>query len=121
MAMIENGKPADGPSSSATPRPDFLSPPRGGSAFLLRMRSCSSLHGEIRSAAGHADGSSVGRATQLLQSIFGPLGTQPFASHISPLTARVSDAAFGGMLADRVLGQRRTVILGASLMAVGHS
>jgi len=27
---------------------------------------------------------------------------------------------FGGMLADRVLGQRRAVIIGASLMAVGH-
>ena len=27
---------------------------------------------------------------------------------------------FGGLLADRVLGQRRTVILGAALMAVGH-
>jgi POT family proton-dependent oligopeptide transporter len=27
---------------------------------------------------------------------------------------------FGGMLADRLLGQRRTVILGAVLMAIGH-
>ncbi len=27
---------------------------------------------------------------------------------------------FGGLLADRVLGQRRTVILGAVLMAIGH-
>src|SRR5512143_1151483 len=27
---------------------------------------------------------------------------------------------FGGLLADRVLGQRRTVIVGAVLMAVGH-
>ena len=27
---------------------------------------------------------------------------------------------FGGLLADRVLGQRRTVILGAILMAIGH-
>jgi proton-dependent oligopeptide transporter, POT family len=27
---------------------------------------------------------------------------------------------FGGWLADHVLGQRRTVILGAGLMAVGH-
>src|SRR5512135_556024 len=27
---------------------------------------------------------------------------------------------FGGMLADRVLGQRRTVILGGVLMAIGH-
>src|SRR5574342_1333692 len=27
---------------------------------------------------------------------------------------------FGGMLADRIIGQRRTVILGAILMAIGH-
>src|SRR6185312_9905266 len=27
---------------------------------------------------------------------------------------------FGGLLADRVLGQRRTVVIGAALMAVGH-
>src|SRR5574342_506799 len=27
---------------------------------------------------------------------------------------------FGGMLADRIIGQRRTVILGAVLMAIGH-
>ena len=27
---------------------------------------------------------------------------------------------FGGLLADRVLGQRRTVIIGALLMAIGH-
>jgi POT family proton-dependent oligopeptide transporter len=27
---------------------------------------------------------------------------------------------FGGMLADRVLGQRRTVVIGAVLMAIGH-
>ena len=27
---------------------------------------------------------------------------------------------FGGFLADRVLGQRRTVVIGASLMAIGH-
>ena len=26
----------------------------------------------------------------------------------------------GGLLADRVLGQRRTVIIGATLMAIGH-
>jgi proton-dependent oligopeptide transporter, POT family len=56
------------------------------------------------------------------ESIFGPLATQPFASHIYGLyTALVYlTPLLGGMLADRVLGQRRTVILGASLMAVGH-
>ena len=57
-----------------------------------------------------------------MNSIFGPLGTQPFASHIYGLyTALVYlTPLLGGMLADRVLGQRRTVILGASLMAIGH-
>jgi proton-dependent oligopeptide transporter, POT family len=56
------------------------------------------------------------------ESIFGPLGTQPFASHIYGLyTALVYlTPLIGGMLADRVLGQRRTVVLGASLMAIGH-
>ena len=56
------------------------------------------------------------------ESIFGPLGTQPFASHIYGLyTALVYlTPLIGGMLADRVLGQRRTVVLGAALMAIGH-
>jgi POT family proton-dependent oligopeptide transporter len=56
------------------------------------------------------------------ESIFGPLGAQPFASHIYGLyTALVYlTPLIGGMLADRVLGQRRTVVLGASLMAIGH-
>ena len=54
--------------------------------------------------------------------MFGPLDVQPFASQIYGLyTALVYlTPIFGGLLADRVLGQRRTVILGASLMAVGH-
>src|SRR5262245_53800593 len=45
------------------------------------------------------------------ESIFGPLGPQPFASHIYGLyTALVYlTPLIGGMLADRVLGQRRTV------------
>ena len=56
------------------------------------------------------------------ESIFGPLGVQPFSSHVYGLyTALVYlTPLFGGMLADRVLGQRRTVVLGASLMAIGH-
>jgi POT family proton-dependent oligopeptide transporter len=64
----------------------------------------------------------LGALRRLYESIFGPLGTQPFASHIYGLyTALVYlTPFFGGMLADRVLGQRRTVVLGASLMAVGH-
>jgi len=52
----------------------------------------------------------------------GPLGPQPLSSQIYGLyTAFVYlTPFFGGMLADRVLGQRRTVILGAVLMAIGH-
>jgi proton-dependent oligopeptide transporter, POT family len=57
-----------------------------------------------------------------LEAIFGPLETQPFASQIYGLyTALVYlTPVFGGLLADRVLGQRRTVVIGAALMALGH-
>ena len=57
-----------------------------------------------------------------LEFLFGPLGVQPLASHIYGLyTAFVYlTPLFGGLLADRWLGQRRTVILGAALMAAGH-
>ncbi|HEY7972605.1 MAG TPA: peptide MFS transporter [Xanthobacteraceae bacterium] len=72
---------------------------------------------------GHAE-SVIGYA-QLkgaYESLLGPLGVQPFASHIyGDYTALVYlTPVLGGLLADRVLGQRRTVLLGASLMAVGH-
>jgi len=58
----------------------------------------------------------------VLESIFGPLATQPFASQIYGLYIGFLylTPLIGGWLADRVLGQRRTVILGAVLMAVGH-
>jgi POT family proton-dependent oligopeptide transporter len=57
-----------------------------------------------------------------LESIFGPLEPQPFASQIyGSYTALVYlTPILGGLLADRVLGQRRTVIIGAVLMAIGH-
>jgi POT family proton-dependent oligopeptide transporter len=57
-----------------------------------------------------------------LEAIFGPLEPQPLSSQIYGLyTALVYlTPFFGGMLADRVIGQRRAVILGAVLMAVGH-
>ncbi len=57
-----------------------------------------------------------------LEFVFGPLDLQPLASqtygfytglvYLTPI--------FGGLLADRVWGQRRTVIVGAALMALGH-
>jgi POT family proton-dependent oligopeptide transporter len=58
----------------------------------------------------------------MLESAFGPLAIQPLSSQIYGLyTGFVYFTPFfGGMLADRVLGQRRTVIIGAILMAIGH-
>jgi proton-dependent oligopeptide transporter, POT family len=71
---------------------------------------------------GHADVIGLNAARGALESIFGPLGVQPFASQIYGLyTGFVYlTPLFGGWLADYMLGQRRTVILGAALMACGH-
>jgi POT family proton-dependent oligopeptide transporter len=57
-----------------------------------------------------------------LEAVFGPLGVQPLASQIYGLYTGLVylTPIFGGLLADRVLGRRRTVVLGAALMAAGH-
>ena len=58
----------------------------------------------------------------LLEQISGPLGTQPLASQIYGLYSGFVylTPIFGGLLADRWLGRRRTVALGAALMVAGH-
>jgi POT family proton-dependent oligopeptide transporter len=58
----------------------------------------------------------------VLEGVFGPLGVQPFASHIYGLYTGLVylTPIVGGLIADRLLGQRRTVIIGAILMAAGH-
>ncbi|MGA7386606.1 MAG: peptide MFS transporter [Pseudolabrys sp.] len=57
-----------------------------------------------------------------LEFAFGPLAPQPLASQIYGFYTGLVYLApiLGGLLADRVLGQRRTVIIGATLMAIGH-
>jgi POT family proton-dependent oligopeptide transporter len=59
---------------------------------------------------------------RLLEELFGPLLTQPFASQIYGLYTGLVylTPIAGGLIADRVLGQRRTVLIGAALMAAGH-
>jgi POT family proton-dependent oligopeptide transporter len=54
--------------------------------------------------------------------MFGQLGTQPLASHIYGLYTGLVyfTPLIGGIVADRWLGQHRTIIIGAALMAVGH-
>ncbi len=58
----------------------------------------------------------------LLEMGFGPLETQPLASQIYGLyTGFVYlSPLFGGILADKVWGQKKTVYIGAALMALGH-
>ena len=57
-----------------------------------------------------------------LEMIFGPLEAQPLSSQIYGLYTGFVYLTpfFGGMLADRVFGQRKTVVLGGVLMAIGH-
>jgi POT family proton-dependent oligopeptide transporter len=57
-----------------------------------------------------------------LESLFGPLDIQPLSSHIYGLYTGLVylTPVLGGYLADRLLGQRRMVVIGASLKAIGH-
>jgi proton-dependent oligopeptide transporter, POT family len=57
-----------------------------------------------------------------LEALLGPLDVQPLASNIYGLYTGLVylTPVLGGIIADRVLGHRRTVIIGAVLMALGH-
>ena len=57
-----------------------------------------------------------------LETIFGPFDIQPLSSQIWGFYTGLVyfTPILGGLLADRVIGQRRTVIIGAVLMAIGH-
>jgi proton-dependent oligopeptide transporter, POT family len=58
-----------------------------------------------------------------LEAVFGPLSTQALSSQVFGLyTGFVYlTPLIGGWIGDQVLGQRRTVMLGALLMAAGHT
>src|SRR3984893_18078615 len=72
---------------------------------------------------GHAD-NVIGLAAlrSLFESVSGSVDVQPLSSHIYGLYTGLVylTPVFGGMLADRVLGQHRTILLGAAMMAIGH-
>src|ERR1700735_3541165 len=57
-----------------------------------------------------------------LEAVFGPLDVQPLSSQIWGLYTGLVyfTPIFGGLLADRLLVQRHTVVIGAVLMAIGH-
>jgi POT family proton-dependent oligopeptide transporter len=64
----------------------------------------------------------LGLVRSALEAITGPLSNRAFASQINGLYSGLVyfTPLFGGLIADRLLGQRRTVMLGAVLMASGH-
>src|SRR5579872_4611973 len=74
-------------------------------------------------APGRADGViGLESLRSVLEGMSGPLGVQPFASQIYGLYTGLVylTPLLGGLIADRLLGQRRTVVIGAALMAAGH-
>ncbi len=60
--------------------------------------------------------------TAALELLFGPLAPQQKASQLYGLYSGLVylTPIFGGLIADRLLGQRRTVVIGAVLMSIGH-
>ena len=69
---------------------------------------------------GHVVGIDALRAA--IESVTGPRSPQQLASIVFGLYAGIVylTPLFGGLLADRLLGRTKTVVIGASLMAIGH-
>jgi proton-dependent oligopeptide transporter, POT family len=57
-----------------------------------------------------------------LELLFGPLGPLPFITQLFGFYTGLAYSApvIGGLVADRILGERRTVVIGGLLMAAGH-
>ncbi len=117
-----------------TPVRDILGQPRGlawlaGTQFweafsLYGMQALLTLYmvGQLL-MPGHAEnvvGLAATRAA--IESITGPLSTQAFAVQLFGLWAGLVrfTPVFGGLLGDRLLGRRRTIMLGCVLMTLGH-
>jgi POT family proton-dependent oligopeptide transporter len=122
------------PLPRSTAQADFLGHPRGlGFLFATEMWERFSYYG-MRAllvlymvkyvlqpdVAGQVIG--LAALKHALEALLGPLEVQPFASNIYGIYTGLVylTPVFGGIIADRVLGHRRTVIIGALLMALGH-
>jgi POT family proton-dependent oligopeptide transporter len=118
----------------ATPSGDLFGHPRGLTyLFTTEMWERFSYYGmrallvlymtKYLLGPGRAEGViGLGGLRSALEGVFGPLEMQPLASQIYGLYTGLVylTPLIGGLVADRVLGQRRTVIIGAALMAAGH-
>jgi proton-dependent oligopeptide transporter, POT family len=64
----------------------------------------------------------LGAVKAALEFLFGPLAVQPLASQLFGFYTGLAYFApiLGGLVADRLLGRHRTIIVGGLLMALGH-
>src|SRR5947209_6700033 len=89
----------------------------GMSALVVLYMTKYLLHpGQVEHVLGY------GAIRAALEFLFGPLERQPLASLIYGFYTGFAylTPIFGGLLADRVLGQRLTVVVGAIFMSFGH-
>jgi proton-dependent oligopeptide transporter, POT family len=122
------------PLPGSTAPAEFLGHPRGLSVLFATemwerfsyygMRALLVLYMVKYVLAPDTAGQVIGLAAlkRALEALLGPLDVQPLASNIYGLYTGLVylTPVFGGIVADRVLGHRRTVIIGAVLMALGH-
>jgi POT family proton-dependent oligopeptide transporter len=129
-ATVRESPPLPGSTAPA----EFLGHPRGLSVLFTTemwerfsyygMRALLVLYMVKYVLAPDTAGQVIGLAAlkRALEALLGPLDVQPLASNIYGLYTGLVylTPVFGGIVADRVLGHRRTVIIGAVLMALGH-
>jgi POT family len=132
--MTEATVPESPPLPGSTVQAEFLGHPRGLSVLFATemwerfsyygMRALLVLYMVKYVLAPDTAGQVIGLAAlkRALEALLGPLDIQPLASNIYGLYTGLVylTPVFGGIVADRVLGHRRTVIIGALLMALGH-
>ncbi len=131
----DNSLSADDPRSTVHNHRTFLGHPVGLFVlFLTEMWERFSFYGMrallvlymtkhlIASAQGGGYVFGFGALKTYLEAMFGPLAIQPMASQIYGLYTGLvyMTPLFGGLLADKILGQRKTVVVGGVLMAIGH-
>src|SRR5258706_6162346 len=89
----------------------------GMQALLVLYMTSQLLHsGHIEHVAGFA------QFRGAMEQVFGPMSAQAVSSEVLGLYAGLCSLTpvFGGMVGDLVLGPKRALLLGGSLMACGH-
>ncbi|MBI3439467.1 MAG: peptide MFS transporter [Proteobacteria bacterium] len=87
-----------------------------GALMVLYMTQQLLLTGHVENIVGYAS------LRTALESVFGPMSTLALASQIKGLYSGLIyfTPVFGGWIADRFLGRRTAVVVGAAMMSAGH-